>query len=149
MRFICISIGFAFMLLWSSCNPCRDGCVNGVCLKRTCQCDLWYEGDRCDRSTLSQYEGYYRGTLVNDTGAAPIGFHLTVGSAPHLLWADSLGLELEFVDQARFDVVEQGFAGEQYSGEGEMLIGMVSIRLDPVGTSVTGSALIEAQKKTK
>ncbi|MEQ9186661.1 MAG: hypothetical protein RLP15_02940 [Cryomorphaceae bacterium] len=149
MRAICIFVGFVFILLWSSCNQCRDGCVNGVCIKRTCQCDLWYEGDRCDRSALSQHVGYYRGTLVNDTGSAPIGFHLVVGSAPHLMLADSLGLELQFADQARFDVAEQGLAGEEYSGEGEMLIDLISIRLDPVETSPTGSTFIEAHKRTE
>ena len=146
MRAVFTIILALFAIQWSACNRCRDGCVNGTCVKKSCTCDLWYEGDRCDRSSLSSYVGYYRGTATNHTGTVRIGFHLVIGETPDQMRADSLGLILDFDDESRFAIPEQSYDGIGYAGEGEVLVELISIRLDPVLTSPFGSTLIEVRR---
>ncbi|NQV51636.1 MAG: hypothetical protein HQ500_00550 [Flavobacteriales bacterium] len=146
MRGIITIILALFALQWSACSRCRDGCMNGTCIKKACACDLWYEGDRCDRSSLTSYVGYYRGTATNDRGTVRIGFHLFIGESPDQMLADSLGLFFDFDNQSRFAIPEQTYAGAGYAGEGEMLVELISIRLDPVSDAPQGSTLIQASK---
>jgi hypothetical protein len=133
--------------MFQACDRCRDGCVNGYCQSKVCHCDTWYEGDRCDRSTLTKHLGAYRGVRSEEGFSTEVEFSLVpVSEVPNVLILDELGLELEFVDQARFLVHEWEEEGVMYTGEGEMLIESISLRLDRVEEPGSSSIRILAQR---
>lgn len=131
-----------------SCNRCRDNCIHGTCIKRLCDCDIFYEGDRCDRSILTAWEGAYAGTYTEfNEGVQPIAFRLTVDNAdPTAMLSDTIGLNLIFETKTRFYIPRQLWRGVQVSGEGEMLVNAVSMRIDNADTSEE-IGLIEAARE--
>ena len=138
-------LGIVFLL--SACNRCRPRCQNGSCVKKSCSCDVWYSGDACDKSVLNVYQGYYVGTVTTDSNQQRVGFNLSVGVEPDVMVADSLQIQLNFTDEARFEVLSQETNFGSRSGEGEMLIDIVSIRLDGVSGLTEDELTIEARKQ--
>ncbi len=136
------------VLLLCGCNQCKDGCLNGACIDQYCDCDVWYTGDRCDRSELSIYEGAYVGTFIFGSSAETLSFSL-VGAAdnPSQLIANELDLKFQFTSSTRFDVPAQTWKNIEWIGEGEMLLGLISIRLNYTDSSGVKEGLIEAYRE--
>jgi len=129
MRSVVIVITSVFLLFFASCNRCKQDCVHGVCIEKSCACHLWYGGDGCEELSLAQYIGYYRGELVADTMRQNVGFNLISDpSAPSILFCDSLSIDLRFVDDTRFDIDAQSWEGKSVFGDGEMLIEAISFQ---------------------
>lgn len=117
-------------------------------MKKTCSCDVWYGGDRCDESVLSIYEGYYVGTVRSDSNERGVGFNLSVGTSPEVMLVDSLEIQLIFTDEARFEVPSQETEFDEREGEGEMLIDLISIRLEGASGSSKDQLTIEARNRS-
>lgn len=145
----CVKWGLVFPLLFllgfSSCNRCRDGCENGVCQKRECLCDLWWQGDACDYSLFRMYEGEYTGNDSCDDPMESVAFSLTVDEAiPNRMWINDAEFYIEFTDRTRFILPEQSKGGRLVSGEGEMLVEAISLSYIPSDSVSTLHCLIEA-----
>ncbi len=137
-----------FALILVACSPCKDNCVNGVCIKKYCDCDVWYAGDQCDRSQLLVYEGNYSGTFNHGAIVQSISFTLVnKANEPSYLYASGIDLRLEFTTSSRFIVPDQEFKNRTWIGEGEMLIDLISIRLTSVDSLDEQSGLIEAYRE--
>ena len=139
---------FAFIcLILSACNQCKDKCVNGVCIEKYCDCDVWYEGDKCDRSELSIYEGEYKGVFSFGTETEAVSFNLTSSSeTPSILYSAANDLKFEFTTITRFNFPAQNWMGEIWMGEGEMLLDLMSIRLQYTDSAGIQHGLIEAYR---
>ena len=133
----------AFIAIFASCD-CRYGCENGVCQKRVCKCDLYWEGDACQRPILSRYQGSYNGT--NSCDSEQSDFTLKSGeSVDELLWNNEL--TLTFSDTARFDILQQDYRGISLEGEGSMLLDKISFRYHSIDTSLSVDCLVTANLK--
>lgn len=139
-------IALSLLFIATSCNRCKEGCVNGQCIQRTCDCDQWYAGDRCDRSQLTVFAGYYRGQTTTDSSRFSVGFNVVPTDTVNMLYADSLSLRLVFEDETRFQVPEQEVFGKVMQGEGQVLVDLFSIRLEPVNGDPMDQTLIEATR---
>lgn len=136
VRVVCASIILlASVALITGCNRCRDGCQNGTCVQRECQCDLWWEGDACDRPLLDTWAGEYMLVDDCDTASARRVRLRSDESAPSEMMLDG-DTRLIFTDQSRFllnQVKWPGGNNDAVIGQGEMLIDRFSFwyrRLD-------------------
>ncbi|MEX2595699.1 MAG: hypothetical protein WEC59_02130 [Salibacteraceae bacterium] len=134
-------------LLFAACNRCIENCENGICQKKNCVCDTWYEGNTCDRSSLEVFEKEYTGYLeLNSDVVDTVSFHLkTSGNDPSKMMAEGLNLQLQFLDASRFEIEPQIWRGHQVEGEGQMLINIVSMRFSYVDSSGLNEVLLEAK----
>ena len=140
-------LGFLALLLFSfSCQRCPYGCINGVCLKQQCDCEIFWEGDACERSVLSVYQGDY---LVNEDCRSNLTEEIVsiqpIPTEPGKMEMSN-GFVIEFEDIVRFRLDLQSFDGGMVEGQGQMLLNLISINyiyLDSLGSA---SCLFEAQK---
>ncbi|MDC1222282.1 hypothetical protein N8Z47_06395 [Salibacteraceae bacterium] len=127
-----------------SCD-CRYGCENGVCQKRECKCDLYWEGDACQRRSLSIYRGEYVG--YNTCNSEENDFALENGkNVDELIWNQEL--ILSYSDSARFLILEQNLDGIPIVGEGSMLLDKISLRYHSIDTTLGINCLVTASLKT-
>lgn len=125
------------------CN-CPYGCTNGVCQKRICKCDLYWEGDACQRRVLSKYVGDYSGT--NTCESDQIEFSLKNGkSVDELIWNQDI--TLTYSDSDRFDILQQNYKGVQISGQGSMLLEKISFRISSIDSNDTLECFVSANLK--
>ena len=135
-------------LFLSACNQCKDGCANGVCIDNYCDCDIWYAGDRCDRSELSIYQGKYNGTFKLGASAEEVSFSLVSNAEqPSQLLCTELGFTLEFTSVTRFNVPAHSWKNIEWTGEGEMLLDLISMRLNYTDSNGLKEGLIEAYRE--
>lgn len=144
---VLFAILFFVVLAISACNRCPAGCENGTCIKKVCECDVWYFGDACNKSELVKYEGSYTGKQTCGTQEQEISLQLNVdASAPNRLLSN-VGYLFQFNSQTRFEVIIATNAGESLIGEGEMLVDFISFKtenIDSVQTTIclTTAALV-------
>lgn len=141
------AILFFAALALSACNRCAAGCENGTCIKKVCECDVWYSGDACNKSELLKYEGNYAGKQECGTQEQAISLQLTVDSSSPDRLQTNVGYVFQFNSQTRFEVIIATNAGESLIGEGEMLVDLISFKtenLDSVQTTIclTTAALV-------
>lgn len=127
----------------SACN-CRDLCKNGLCQKRECVCEEWWEGDACDYSLFEMYEGYYQGNDSCDDPEALLEFNFVVENAIPNRMNVGNNFYVEFTDRTRFIIPEQKWNGRSIQGEGEMLVDVISMNYQWSDTSQVYTCLITA-----
>lgn len=138
VRFLCEMrkwLVFVLVYLVCACNPCRYGCEEGICVRGTCDCFDWYEGDACERLITSIHVGQYAGDLLdasNDTVIANLSFGLFTAeeSAPNAMLMQEEGVQLLFTDRYRFIIGEQSWRNYTVTGEGEILFNGLGFRLE-------------------
>lgn len=134
-------------LLLSSCNNCKEPCVNGICIEKACSCSEWYKGDSCDELLLSEFGSRYQGSIKYDTVNSSIGFSLmSNATAPNELVADSLDLIFSFYEETRFLIDTQQWQGMQVFGDGQMLVDAVSFQFKPKLDSLNLQYTVLAQR---
>lgn len=122
--FTCMALG----VLMLGCT-CRYDCMNGICVKRVCSCDVWYEGNSCERLVLSRYEAKYTGDLVTASFDTTIQAQFTALADPP--GTATFGeLLLEFTDVQHFRVSEQRLGSITVRGEGQMQYEAISMNLN-------------------
>jgi hypothetical protein len=131
---------FVFLaVLICACNPCRYGCDEGICVRGSCDCFEWYEGDACERLITAMHVGEYSGELVDanaDTILRVLNFRLvTTANAPNAMLMQEEGLTITFDDTYRFHIAEQAWLGYTVTGEGEILLDGMGIRLELVNNN--------------
>ncbi|MDP4663896.1 MAG: hypothetical protein NWQ55_09880 [Salibacteraceae bacterium] len=141
------AILFFVALAFNACNRCATGCENGTCIKKLCECDVWYSGDACNKSQLLKYEGNYAGKQKCGAQEQSISFQLTVDKSSPDRLQTNLGYLFQFNSQTRFEVIIATNTGESLIGEGEMLVDLISFKtenLDSVQTTIclTTAALV-------
>jgi len=132
--------------LFVACNRCMEPCVHGICKKKTCHCDLWWEGDGCERSQLKRFEGHYTGNAPCGDSVNTVKYTLTVDEGiPNRLWLNNDELYFDFTTSVRFDIPAQEWRGHTVEGEGQMLVEEVSFHYVYTDTIPAAPCLIEAQ----
>ncbi len=127
-----------------SCD-CRYGCENGVCQKRECKCDFYWEGDACQRPSLSKYRGEYVG--YHTCNSEQNDFTLEIGkNVDELIWNQEL--TLSYLDSARFLILDQNLNGIFIEGEGSMLLDKISFRYQSMDTTLGVNCFVAASLKT-
>lgn len=130
-------------MIFTSCD-CRYGCENGVCQKRECKCDVYWEGDACQRRELSKYTGTYIGS--NSCEVDQMEFTLQNGqSVDEMLWNNNL--VFTYRDSALFDILPQEYYGVQIQGEGSMLLEKISFHYQSIDTLLGVECLVNANLK--
>jgi hypothetical protein len=138
---------FILFFALSGCIKCRENCIQGQCVKKLCECNLWYTGDRCDRSVLSTWEGTYEGATECAFFSNPAKMSLTAdGQIPQRLWVNSDAFYLEFKSNNSFLIPEQNIQGSLYIGEGQMLTNGISFYLSPSGDTTHTACLTQAHR---
>mgnify|MGYP003690184179 CR=1 FL=1 len=117
---------FFSVLIFTACNPCRSGCDNGICQEGICECNVWWEGDACEKSVLLPFEGNYAGSINCEGQTQAASFTLTVNSGDASKMKLSNGYELQFVTKTRFDVLVSENETESKIGSGEILVNSLS-----------------------
>jgi hypothetical protein len=116
-----------------------------VCQKRECKCDLYWEGDACQRRSLSKYLGEYIGN--NTCNSDENDFTLEIGkNVNELIWNQEL--TLTYSDGARFLILDQNLDGIPIKGEGSMLLDKISLRYHSIDTTLGVNCLVTASLKT-
>jgi hypothetical protein len=138
-----------FLLLLTGCGRCRYGCENGLCNRGTCDCFEWYEGDACERSILKAYEGDHGGELIRaDTIIDTLSFQLQwAQNPPEEMLLEGEELTIRFTDRWKFDLPDQPWKNYQVSGEGEMLLDRLSMRMELRTDSMQSEASVSAQRQ--
>src|SRR5688572_2777539 len=145
MRFLSTVIVIFFLGISCACNRCLEPCVNGVCKKKTCECDSWWEGDGCERSVLKRFEGVYEGNTTCNNVQDVVEFSLVVNpAAPNQLRINGNELYLEFTTTVEFDIPAQSWQGLTVTGEGQMLVDRISFHYTSVDTAIDINCLVEA-----
>lgn len=124
------AILFFVALSNSACNRCAAGCENGTCVKRVCECDVWYSGDVCNKSILVTYEGSYSGYQTCGAQKQEISLKLSTDKSEPNRLLSSVGYVFQFNTQTRFDVIIATNTGESIIGEGEMLVDLISFKTE-------------------
>ena len=132
----------AFLL--AGCNRCRDGCDHGICQKRDCICDTYWEGDACDQNLFSDYTGTYSGNNSCVLSGEIQFYELKRTSKDDGMDFD--GIVLSFTTDTRFLVPEQTYRGQKIQGEGQMQVERFSLTYELVDSINSGSCLIEARR---
>lgn len=135
---------FFCVLIFGACNPCRNDCENGICLKGTCDCNVWWEGDACEKSVLLPFEGNYVGTIDCEGQVVGTSFKLTVSDNDASKLVLSTGYSLQFVTETRFDVLVSQNGVEEKVGSGEMLVNSISFNSEESDTTQTRICLTTA-----
>lgn len=127
MRFLSIAITVFLLGMSCACNRCLEPCINGVCKKKLCHCDSWWEGDGCERSVLKRFEGRYEGNIMCNGISDAVELSLVVDpTAPNQLLLGEIGFYAEFTNENEFIIPAQSWQGMTVSGEGQMLVEGVS-----------------------
>lgn len=124
-----------------ACNPCRDGCSNGLCRDGICDCNVWWEGDACEKSVLLPFEGEYVGTTDCDGQTVSTSFNLKVDNTDASRMELSIGYSLHFFTNTRFDVFVSENGVEGKIGSGEMLVNSISFNSEISDSIETRSCL--------
>jgi len=148
-----LRLGFIIILTWitTACNNCRYGCDQGICSKSECNCFEWYEGDACERSVLQQYEGSYAGEVTElDTLFASVDFSLFVSTeSPELMVLKEESLRIRYTDISRFEINNQLWRGGEVTGDGEMLLNGISMRMTFRDSTRSRTMQLSALKATQ
>ena len=140
-------LGILILLMTSSCRRCIEGCEYGVCIKGICECDVWYAGDACDRSSQFDLQGKFSGEVLTDTIADPIEFYLLLkGDDPSVFISQDLGFHLQFVNNTRFEIVDDIGGFWTYEGDGEFIIDGVTMNIRMTAQDTFQSQTIYARR---
>lgn len=137
----------AVLLIISGCNRCPYGCENGVCQKSMCQCDLFYEGDACERSILNKLNGQYtvNSNCYSDSELVEVRVSDTVPNecfmANEMRWV--------FVDSHRFEIPLQQYRNQSIHGEGQVLVNLISLSINKVDSAGNDPCLMELRAEEK
>ena len=123
------------LLLFCACNnPCKDvSCNNGDCFgEGECECNQGYEGENCDVTLNSKFEGTYSMIELCDSSTALPAYNVVVlpkpGSTNLIILGGLRGISNTIEAQIEPDGVEFGFNRQVLDGghEIESITGTIS-----------------------